>query len=132
MHRRVVGKLGNDEGRQQPRPTQPTSNWSHLRRPGGLEALCDWRRVGVALLAGIGLLHRAPHEDARRLHVQLFGGLTADADARFTTAGAELLRLGQIVDDLTALEMLGQRAAAVLVALARRFVVAALGARLAF
>jgi hypothetical protein len=46
----------------------------------------------------------------------LLAGLRADADARLATAGAELLRLGQVVDDLTPLEVLGQRRTAVPVA----------------
>ena len=59
------------------------------------------------------------HEEACRLQVQLLGRLLADADARPAAAGAELLRLGQVVDDLAAFEVLGQGGAAVRVALAR-------------
>jgi len=42
----------------------------------------------------------------------LFGGLTAEADARFATAGTEFLCLGQVMAELATFEVIGQDGAA--------------------
>ena len=75
---------------------------------------------------------RAQHEETGRIHVQLFGGLLADARPRPTATRAEFLRLGQVVNDLAAFEVVGQRRATVVVASRWWFGSFWLGRRLSF
>jgi hypothetical protein len=120
MHRRVISELGGDDVGQQPRPAQALGDGADLGRPRRLQALLRRHRRRVAMPAGVTLPDSTEHEKACRLQVQLLGGLFADANTRLATAGTEPLRLGQVVDDLAPLEVLGQGGAAVRVVRAWR------------
>src|SRR5262249_54187649 len=70
---------------------------------------------GVAVPARITPPDRAEDEEPGRFQVELLGGLLPDARPLPAAARAELLGGTQVVDDLAALEVLGQRRAAVLI-----------------
>ena len=120
MHGDVVGELGGDDVGQQTRTAQPLGDRPDLRRAGGLDALLRRHGRRVAVPAGVALLDGAEDEELGRFQVELLGRLLADARPRPTAARAELLGLGQVVDDLATFEVFGQRRAAVLITPARR------------
>src|SRR5262249_62266600 len=93
------------------------------RRPARGDARLGRHRLRVTVHTGVAPADGAAHEEHRRLQVELLGGLLADAHARPATAGTELLRLSQVTNDLAARQVLGQGAAAVLVASPGRLVV---------
>jgi hypothetical protein len=109
----MVGELGRKDVGQQPRAAQPLGDRADLLRPGRPQALLYRHARRVTVLAGVALLDGAADEEPRRLQVELLGGLLADADARPAATGTALLRLGQVVDDLAALQVFGQRCPAV-------------------
>ncbi len=112
----MVRELGGDDVGQQPRAAQPLGDRPDLRRAGGPQPLLGGNRRRVTRRAGVALADRAQDEQPGRLQVELLGGLRADAHARPAAARAALLRVGQVVDHLAPLAVLGQHAAAVLVA----------------
>ena len=73
----------------------------------------------IAVPARVALLDGAEDEEVGRFQIELLGRLLADARPRPTAARAQLLGLGQVVDDLAAFEVFGQRRAAVRIASGR-------------
>src|SRR5262249_34188691 len=116
MHGRVVGELGGDGVGQQPRAAQPLGNRTDLSGAGGPDALLARHGRGNAMPTGVTLLDGAADEEAGRVAIELLGRLLPDARPRSTTTRAHLLRGGQVVDDLAAFEVFGQRRAAVFIA----------------
>ena len=113
VDRDVVGELGGDDVGQQAGAAQPLRDRPDLGGAGGLDTLLHRHGCRVAVPAGVTLLDGAEDEEPGRFQVELLGRLLPDACPRPAAARAQLLRLGQVVDDLAAFEVVGQRGAAV-------------------
>jgi hypothetical protein len=109
---------GNDLG-QQTRAAQPLGNRADLGGTGGPDALLRRHDLGVTVPTGVTLLDGAEDKEPSRFQIELLGVLLPDARPRLTAARTQLLRLGQVVNDRTTFEVLGQWRAAVVIALGR-------------
>ena len=113
VQRQVVGELGREHVGQQARPAQPLGDRADGGGAGGGDPLVRRDRRRVAPAAGVAHPHGAADEERDGVAIQLLGRLLADPGPRPTATRAGPFALAQVVGDGAALQVRGQRRAAV-------------------
>ena len=121
--RQVIGGFTGHHVGQQPRSARSLGDGADRRRSRCHAPFLGRDIARFARLANVGLAGRLSHEKGNGIAVQLLDRVGADTRTRLFAARAELLLVGQIVDDFAAFEMCGQRRPTVLVAFLLRLVV---------
>src|SRR5262245_34983900 len=106
----MVSVLAREQVCQQARPRQSLRDRPDHRWPGGREPLLA---RPVACPAGVRLADVLKHEVTGGAVVELLADLLADADARPAATGAGPVRLGQVIHDALARQVIWQRLAPV-------------------